>query len=350
MTTNDLKGKIKINQPQQLKRNLQLEKFIPAAFLIFLLCIIILSVITYYNIEEYKQDTSTIGHTEEVINKNNKIMMLTYQQIVLSRNYIITGDTSIIISYQNLKSDLSNERNQIQSLTSDNQKQQNNISLLDSLIMLQTKFIDSTIQNRKSAKEINLAYVSLKIQELNDRISEASKRVEEEEQFLLNQRTAKAGQSNADIQLFIIITSSLGFIVIFLSLYISNKLIRNKNTTDKLLEKSYEELEYKVKERTEELKHYNDKLTEEVISREKTEKTLRESEKRFKTMADSAPVLIWISDRSKLSTYFNKTWLDFTGRTLAQELGSGWTENVHPDDLQNCKEIYENAFNKRFYT
>lgn len=70
----------------------------------------------------------------------------------------------------------------------------------------------------------------------------------------------------------------------------------------------------------------------------------KESEKRFRTVADSAPVMIWMSDENKKSTYMNKVWLDFTGRSLEEELGEGWKVNVHPDDLKATSEIYEAAF------
>jgi PAS domain S-box-containing protein len=67
----------------------------------------------------------------------------------------------------------------------------------------------------------------------------------------------------------------------------------------------------------------------------------------FRIMADAAPVMIWMSGADKLSTYFNKPWLEFTGRTLDKELSVGWSEVLHPDDFQRCLTTYTEAFDAR---
>lgn len=74
---------------------------------------------------------------------------------------------------------------------------------------------------------------------------------------------------------------------------------------------------------------------------------LAESEQHFRTLADAGQALVWASGLDRNCEYFNKVWLDFTGRTFEQELGSGWTEGVHPDDLQQCMETYTSAFDAR---
>src|ERR1700740_3625363 len=74
---------------------------------------------------------------------------------------------------------------------------------------------------------------------------------------------------------------------------------------------------------------------------------LRESEERFRLVANTAPVMIWMSGIDKLCTYFNRGWLEFTGRSLDQELGNGWAEGVHPDDLEKCLQTYTGAFDRR---
>jgi PAS domain S-box-containing protein len=84
-----------------------------------------------------------------------------------------------------------------------------------------------------------------------------------------------------------------------------------------------------------------------ALSQGQLVEALRGSEERFRTMADSAPVLLWIADTNKLCSFFNQSWLNFRGRTLEEEMGNGWQEGVHPEDLPLCIELYNTAFDER---
>jgi PAS domain S-box-containing protein len=89
------------------------------------------------------------------------------------------------------------------------------------------------------------------------------------------------------------------------------------------------------------------KIARDITDRKRAEQVLRESEERFRLVADTAPVLIWMSGTDKLCNFFNQGWLNFTGRSLKDELGEGWVADVYPDDAQRCVEIYSASFDAR---
>jgi len=86
-------------------------------------------------------------------------------------------------------------------------------------------------------------------------------------------------------------------------------------------------------------------LLRDITERRRAEVTLRESELHFRVIADAVPVLMWRADQENRGTWFNKTWLEFTGRALTDELGMGWAEVIHPDDLdealRDCQQCLE---------
>jgi PAS domain S-box-containing protein len=128
--------------------------------------------------------------------------------------------------------------------------------------------------------------------------------------------------------------------------------------------RAYSNLQKRIGEQAAELRRANQDVWAEMIERERVagesqegltermriETRLRETEARFRLMVSSAPAMIWISDADKVCNFFNKTWLDHTGRTatfIIQSAENGWAEDIHPEDLGSCLEIYDKAFDER---
>jgi len=84
-----------------------------------------------------------------------------------------------------------------------------------------------------------------------------------------------------------------------------------------------------------------------ITESKQVEVALRESEERFRNVANNTPVLMWMSDTCKSRYFFNSEWLDFTGRKPEEESGNGWAEGVHPEDFDRCMNTYTSAFDKR---
>jgi len=86
-----------------------------------------------------------------------------------------------------------------------------------------------------------------------------------------------------------------------------------------------------------------------ITEQDKAQLILRESEERFRALADNTPIIVYIVEPNEEATmsYFNKTWLDYTGQNFEEALGRAWDGIVHPDDLQEVLEIYVPAFKAR---
>ncbi len=84
-----------------------------------------------------------------------------------------------------------------------------------------------------------------------------------------------------------------------------------------------------------------------ITERKRAEEELLQSERRFRTVADAAPVMIWSATPDGRREYFNKTWLDFTGRPAEEQIGHGWKQGIHPDDRQRMQDVLDASFAAR---
>ena len=91
---------------------------------------------------------------------------------------------------------------------------------------------------------------------------------------------------------------------------------------------------------------YVDGLLEDITDRKQAEEALRESERRFRLMADMAPVMMWVAGIGGERTFVNRPWLEFTGADLKSTLGHGWLDYVHPDDRERCREAFHSPIGR----
>jgi formate hydrogenlyase transcriptional activator len=88
-------------------------------------------------------------------------------------------------------------------------------------------------------------------------------------------------------------------------------------------------------------------VVRDVTERRMADEALRQSEARFREMADTAPIMVWVSGVDKQRTYCNQNWLKFSGRSMEAELGAGWSESIYKDDYDRWFNEYESAFDRR---
>jgi len=112
---------------------------------------------------------------------------------------------------------------------------------------------------------------------------------------------------------------------------------------EKELLKYQNHLEEMVAVRTNEITKTNEQLQQEILERQRILEILRQSEERYRYLAEAIPQLVWTSNPNGESDFFNQNWCDYTGLTLEQSLGSGWLAALHPDDVQNADEVWSNA-------
>ncbi|WP_292742682.1 hybrid sensor histidine kinase/response regulator [Nostoc sp. NMS4] len=119
--------------------------------------------------------------------------------------------------------------------------------------------------------------------------------------------------------------------------------ITERLRVEKELLKYQNDLEEMVAVRTNEITKTNEQLQQEILERQRILEVLRQSEERYRYLAEAIPQLVWTTKPNGECDFFNQNWCDYTGLTLEQSLGSGWLAALHPDDVQRADKVWSDA-------
>ncbi|BDI18239.1 hypothetical protein ANSO36C_40410 [Nostoc cf. commune SO-36] len=119
--------------------------------------------------------------------------------------------------------------------------------------------------------------------------------------------------------------------------------IAKRSGIEEELRKYQNHLEEMVAVRTDEITKTNEQLQLEILERQRILEILRQSEERYRYLAEAIPQLVWTTNANGECDYFNQNWCEYTGLTLEQSLGSGWLAALHPDDVQRADKVWSDA-------
>ncbi|MEH2051508.1 hybrid sensor histidine kinase/response regulator [Nostoc sp.] len=123
--------------------------------------------------------------------------------------------------------------------------------------------------------------------------------------------------------------------------------IAERLRVEKELRKYQNHLEEMVALRTNEITKTNEQLQQEILERQRILEILRQSEERYRYLAEAIPQLVWTTKPNGECDFFNQNWCDYTGLTFEQSLGSGWLAALHPDDVQRADKVWSDAVKNR---
>lgn len=118
---------------------------------------------------------------------------------------------------------------------------------------------------------------------------------------------------------------------------------RHREMALEQLQRAHEQLEVRVQQRTHELSELNASLRDEVIRRKLAEVAARESEQRFRTLAEAIPEIVWTAQPDGVIDYCNQRWFDYSGLDLEQTASLAWKKAVHPDDAQRSLRRWQHS-------
>ena len=289
-------------------------------FIILLVVLTSISFISYIRIKELNTASDLVYHTNQVNLKLNEVLVNLTNAETGQRGYLLTMDSSFLIPYQGSNEKVKRNISEIDSLVSDNLEQKKNLKTLSFLIDERFRLLDKNLQlNYKQAiPATELMPILEKGKAVMDQVRKEIASMMSHEKKLLQIRIKDKNHTAFITPIYYLLFTLIALIIVTVAYY-----------------RLRAEMQLRFMAQANEAKIQQLQLA------------TKESEIHFKNIADNVPVLIWLSDTEKLCYYFNKGWLEFTGRTIEQETGNGWAEGIYPEDVENCLTAYNTSADAR---
>ena len=289
-------------------------------FIILLVVLTSISFISYIRIKELNTASDLVYHTNQVNLKLNEVLVNLTNAETGQRGFLLTMDSSFLIPYQGSNEKVKRNISEIDSLVSDNLEQKKNLKTLSFLIDERFRLLDKNLQlNYKQAiPATELMPILEKGKAVMDQVRKEIASMMSHEKKLLQIRIKDKNHTAFITPIYYLLFTLIALIIVTVAYY-----------------RLRAEMQLRFMAQANEAKIQQLQLA------------TKESEIHFKNIADNVPVLIWLSDTEKLCYYFNKGWLEFTGRTIEQETGNGWAEGIYPEDVENCLTAYNTSADAR---
>ena len=293
-------------------------------FVTLLVVLTLVSFMSYIRIKEVNIASEEVNHTTQVNLKLNDILVNIINAETGQRGYLLTLDSSFLIPYLGSKEKIDHNISEIDFLVNDNIQQKKNLKILSLLVEERFEILNKSLQ--LYSKKINSGS-TLKTDLTNgknsmDQIRKQISTMLNHENMLLTIKVKEKKHSVYITPFYYLLFTLIALMIVTIAYF--------RLRSEMQLRFKAEDNEAKIQQ---------------------LQQVTKESEIRFRNIADNVPVMIWLEDTNKLRHFFNKGWLEFTGRTTEEEKGNGWEKGVYPGDSERCNNVYINSFNakKEFY-
>jgi PAS domain S-box-containing protein len=328
---------------------------------------------TFFSFQSLLEKDYWVNHTNQVLYTAERGISLLKDAQIGTRGYIITHDSLYLEPYLNSKDSIRNYLNHLSFLTRDNPSQQTQIDSLEKVIRIRLQLFEDIIRlkNDEEHAALELKFAIENGKEAMDQIRSILRSITDEEKRLLAIRTSEFQDSEKRLRvaIYLVIVASLVIDILLFTL-LKRKLRQRKNfekaleeknhslsilneelsaTNDELNQTQYKlmnlnsDLENRVQQRTHQLQSANQEIINGMNREKAARKEASEKAEQFRLLLETLPIMAWTAQPGGKHSFHNGTWREYTGATQEELLENGWQNYIHPEDLEQNRQRWEEA-------